>query len=73
MKQVFGLNGFKIKLCCLTTCLLQKKRIPVKIERGTGGMNDVDISWIPQENLNIMSMFMFYPYLLKVITDKTDK
>lgn len=52
---------------------MQKKRIPVKIERGTGGMNDVDISWIPQENLNIMSMFMFYPYLLKVITDKTDK
>nr|XP_040059948.1 translocon-associated protein subunit alpha-like [Gasterosteus aculeatus aculeatus] len=32
-----------------------KKRIPVKIERGTGGMNDVDISWIPQENLNIMN------------------
>ncbi|KAM8917814.1 translocon-associated protein subunit alpha-like [Spinachia spinachia] len=32
-----------------------KRRVPVKIERGTGGMNDVDISWIPQENLNIMN------------------
>lgn len=24
---------------------------------GTGGMNDVDISWIPQETLNVMSEF----------------
>uniref|UniRef100_A0A674DAG2 Translocon-associated protein subunit alpha n=1 Tax=Salmo trutta TaxID=8032 RepID=A0A674DAG2_SALTR len=31
------------------------KRLPVKVETGTGGMNDVDISWIPQETLNIMS------------------
>uniref|UniRef100_A0A3Q2Y911 Translocon-associated protein subunit alpha n=1 Tax=Hippocampus comes TaxID=109280 RepID=A0A3Q2Y911_HIPCM len=31
-----------------------KKRIPVKLEKGTGGMNDVDISWIPQETLNIL-------------------
>ena len=29
----------------------------MKIEKGTGGMNDVDISWIPQETLNVMSMF----------------
>lgn len=34
---------------------LQKKRIPVKIETGTGGIHDVDISWIPQETLNAMS------------------
>ncbi|XP_036957288.1 translocon-associated protein subunit alpha-like [Acanthopagrus latus] len=32
-----------------------RKRIPVKIEKGTGGMNDVDISWIPQETLNVMN------------------
>ncbi|XP_054472841.1 translocon-associated protein subunit alpha-like [Anoplopoma fimbria] len=32
-----------------------KKRIPVKIEKGTGGMSDVDISWIPQETLNVMN------------------
>uniref|UniRef100_A0A3Q2Y9E2 Translocon-associated protein subunit alpha n=1 Tax=Hippocampus comes TaxID=109280 RepID=A0A3Q2Y9E2_HIPCM len=32
-----------------------KKRIPVKLEKGTGGMNDVDISWIPQETLNVMN------------------
>lgn len=32
-----------------------KKRISVKIEKGTGGMNDVDISWIPQETLNVMN------------------
>ncbi|KAK6319388.1 hypothetical protein J4Q44_G00105990 [Coregonus suidteri] len=32
-----------------------RKRLPVKVETGTGGMNDVDISWIPQETLNIMS------------------
>ncbi|XP_047439321.1 translocon-associated protein subunit alpha-like [Mugil cephalus] len=32
-----------------------KRRIPVKIEKGTGGMNDVDISWIPQETLNAMN------------------
>lgn len=43
---------------CLSTCVLQKKRLPVKIEKGTGGMNDVDISWIPQETLNVMSMFV---------------
>lgn len=33
----------------------QRKRIPLKVEKGTGGMNDVDISWIPQETLNAMS------------------
>lgn len=38
---------------------LQKKRLPVKIEKGTGGMSDVDISWIPQETLNVMSMFIY--------------
>ncbi|XP_068450549.1 translocon-associated protein subunit alpha-like [Clinocottus analis] len=32
-----------------------KKRLSVKVEKGTGGMNDVDISWIPQETLNIMN------------------
>ncbi|KAM9361526.1 translocon-associated protein subunit alpha-like [Symphorus nematophorus] len=32
-----------------------KKRLPVKIEKGTSGMNDVDISWIPQETLNVMN------------------
>ncbi|XP_076839576.1 translocon-associated protein subunit alpha-like [Brachyhypopomus gauderio] len=32
-----------------------KKRVPVKIETGTGGLNDVDISWIPTETLNIMN------------------
>ncbi|KAM9409555.1 translocon-associated protein subunit alpha-like [Pholidichthys leucotaenia] len=32
-----------------------KRRIPVKIEKGTTGINDVDISWIPQETLNVMN------------------
>uniref|UniRef100_UPI0037E99E24 translocon-associated protein subunit alpha-like n=1 Tax=Semicossyphus pulcher TaxID=241346 RepID=UPI0037E99E24 len=32
-----------------------KKRLPVKIEKGTGGIHDVDISWIPQETLNVMN------------------
>ncbi|XP_028301860.1 translocon-associated protein subunit alpha-like [Gouania willdenowi] len=32
-----------------------KRRIPLKIEKGTGGMSDVDISWIPQETLNVMN------------------
>ncbi|XP_041836723.1 translocon-associated protein subunit alpha-like [Melanotaenia boesemani] len=32
-----------------------RKRISVKIEKGTTGINDVDISWIPQETLNAMS------------------
>uniref|UniRef100_A0A1A7X8S0 Translocon-associated protein subunit alpha n=1 Tax=Iconisemion striatum TaxID=60296 RepID=A0A1A7X8S0_9TELE len=32
-----------------------RKRIPVKIEKGTAGINDVDISWIPQETLNAMN------------------
>ncbi|XP_054882918.1 translocon-associated protein subunit alpha-like [Poeciliopsis prolifica] len=31
-----------------------RKRLPVKIEKGTTGVNDVDISWIPQETLNAM-------------------
>lgn len=35
--------------------LFQRKRVLVKVETGTGGMNDVDISWIPQETLNVMS------------------
>lgn len=34
---------------------MQRKRIPLKVEKGTGVMNDVDISWIPQETLNAMS------------------
>ncbi|XP_017271307.1 translocon-associated protein subunit alpha [Kryptolebias marmoratus] len=32
-----------------------RKRISVKIEKGTVGVNDVDISWIPQETLNAMN------------------
>lgn len=32
-----------------------RKRVPVKVETGTGAMNDVDISWIPQETLNAMN------------------
>ncbi|KAM6927520.1 translocon-associated protein subunit alpha [Xenentodon cancila] len=32
-----------------------RKRIPVKIEKGTTGINDVDINWIPQETLNAMN------------------
>ncbi|XP_066558748.1 translocon-associated protein subunit alpha isoform X2 [Amia ocellicauda] len=32
-----------------------RKRVPVKVETGTGGLNDVDISWIPQETLNVMN------------------
>ncbi|XP_037534866.1 translocon-associated protein subunit alpha [Nematolebias whitei] len=32
-----------------------RKRISVKIEKGTVGINDVDISWIPQETLNVMN------------------
>ncbi|KAM7401922.1 hypothetical protein PAMP_017199 [Pampus punctatissimus] len=32
-----------------------KKRLSVKIEKGTVGINDVDISWIPQETLNVMN------------------
>lgn len=38
--------------------LVQRKRIPLKVEKGTSGMNDVDISWIPQETLNAMSTFL---------------
>ncbi|KAK6479290.1 translocon-associated protein subunit alpha-like [Huso huso] len=32
-----------------------RKRSAVKVETGTGTMNDVDISWIPQETLNVMN------------------
>ncbi|XP_075997174.1 translocon-associated protein subunit alpha-like [Genypterus blacodes] len=32
-----------------------KRRLAVKIEKGTAGINDVDISWIPQETLNVMN------------------
>lgn len=32
-----------------------RKRLSVKIEKGTGSMSDVDISWIPQETLNAMN------------------
>ncbi|KAF6735717.1 Translocon-associated protein subunit alpha [Oryzias melastigma] len=32
-----------------------RKRLPVKIEKGTAGINDVDISWIPTETLNAMN------------------
>uniref|UniRef100_A0A4W4G4B3 Translocon-associated protein subunit alpha n=2 Tax=Electrophorus electricus TaxID=8005 RepID=A0A4W4G4B3_ELEEL len=31
-----------------------KKRVPMKVETSTGGLNDADISWIPPETLNIM-------------------
>lgn len=55
----------KLDCCCISTCVFQKKRIPVKIEKGTGGMSDVDISWIPQETLNVMSMFIFIPNCYK--------
>ncbi|XP_015220432.2 translocon-associated protein subunit alpha-like isoform X1 [Lepisosteus oculatus] len=33
----------------------KRKRVPGKVETGTGGLNDVDISWIPQETLNVMN------------------
>lgn len=39
----------------LSIRFMQRKRIPLKVEKGTGGMADVDISWIPQETLNAMS------------------
>lgn len=32
-----------------------RKRLSVKVEKGTGSMSDVDISWIPQETLNAMN------------------
>ncbi|KAM9759094.1 translocon-associated protein subunit alpha-like isoform 1-T1 [Menidia menidia] len=32
-----------------------RRRISVKVEKGTVGINDVDISWIPQETLNAMN------------------
>jgi len=33
-----------------------RKRVAVAVEKGTGGgMGDVDISWIPQETLNVMT------------------
>ncbi|XP_012678062.1 translocon-associated protein subunit alpha-like [Clupea harengus] len=32
-----------------------RRRLTVKVETGTGGMSDVDISWIPQETLNVMN------------------
>ncbi|KAJ0068616.1 hypothetical protein NL108_009732 [Boleophthalmus pectinirostris] len=32
-----------------------RKRLSVKVEKGTGNMSDVDISWIPQETLNAMN------------------
>ncbi|XP_072308872.1 translocon-associated protein subunit alpha-like [Eucyclogobius newberryi] len=32
-----------------------RKRLLVKVEKGTGNMSDVDISWIPQETLNTMN------------------
>ncbi|MGH0125778.1 UNVERIFIED_CONTAM: hypothetical protein FKN15_046533 [Acipenser sinensis] len=32
-----------------------RKRSAVKVETGSGTMNDVDISWIPQETLNVMN------------------
>ncbi|KAG7238291.1 hypothetical protein INR49_031002 [Caranx melampygus] len=35
--------------------VLESRTTPVKIEKGTGGLNDVDISWIPQETLNVMN------------------
>ncbi|MBN3321774.1 COEA1 protein, partial [Atractosteus spatula] len=35
-----------------------RKRVPGKVETGTGGLNDVDISWIPQETLNVMSEYL---------------
>ncbi|KPP72092.1 translocon-associated protein subunit alpha-like [Scleropages formosus] len=32
-----------------------RKRLPAKVETGTGGLRDVDISWIPQETLKAMN------------------
>ncbi|XP_053723051.1 translocon-associated protein subunit alpha [Synchiropus splendidus] len=32
-----------------------RRRLATKVERGTTGINDVDISWIPQETLNAMN------------------
>ncbi|XP_026161609.1 translocon-associated protein subunit alpha-like [Mastacembelus armatus] len=32
-----------------------KRRMQMKVEKGTVGINDVDISWIPQETLNVMN------------------
>lgn len=52
-----SVNSNKLKCDVLFLLTLQKKRLPVKIEKGTGGMSDVDISWIPQETLNVMSKF----------------
>lgn len=42
--------------------ILQRKRVAPKVETGTGGMNDVDISWIPQETLNAMSKYPSFPH-----------
>uniref|UniRef100_A0A3B3TA85 Translocon-associated protein subunit alpha n=1 Tax=Paramormyrops kingsleyae TaxID=1676925 RepID=A0A3B3TA85_9TELE len=39
----------------------KRKRAPAKVETGTGGMKDVDISWIPQETLNAMSKYLASP------------
>lgn len=47
----------QLKCDMVFSLTLQRKRLPVKIEKGTGGMSDVDISWIPQETLNVMSKF----------------
>ncbi|XP_028854519.1 translocon-associated protein subunit alpha-like [Denticeps clupeoides] len=32
-----------------------RKRLQTKVETGTSGLNDVDMSWIPQETLSIMN------------------
>ncbi|KAJ8259559.1 hypothetical protein GJAV_G00170830 [Gymnothorax javanicus] len=64
-----GLDGetvfMYVFLCGLVALLLfgmyqvlesrTRKRIPAKVETGTTGLNDVDISWIPQETLNVMN------------------
>lgn len=39
----------------------------MKVEKGTGGMSDVDISWIPQETLKAMSMFIFTSLKTEVV------
>ncbi|KAK1799821.1 hypothetical protein P4O66_006351 [Electrophorus voltai] len=41
-----------------------KKRVPMKVETSTGGLNDADISWIPPETLNIMSKFRHYFHII---------
>lgn len=42
----------------LTVCnCVQRRRPAPKVEMGTSSHNDVDLSWIPQETLNQISMY----------------